>query len=145
MYTDENLLFTIFWKLCHKTEIMFDTCAVKPTCLKMETSPLEVSPDGELAIHSSHDGVIKVWETVTSSLRNEYKPSSHLSTTCSCLSWCQRSRSSVSYGLGGGWLHHNCIAASFAILILGPLNSWIIWIFILKYLSAVVMLARQKV
>jgi len=62
----------------------------------METSPLEISPDGELAIHSSHDGVIKVWETITSSLKNEYKPSSHLSTTCSCLSWCQRSKTPVS-------------------------------------------------
>lgn len=67
-----------------------------PTCLKMDSTPLEISPDGELAIHSSHDGVLKVWETATNGLKNEYKPSSHLSTTCSCLSWCQRSKAVVS-------------------------------------------------
>ncbi|XP_060593577.1 WD repeat-containing protein 43-like [Ruditapes philippinarum] len=58
----------------------------------MDTTPIEFSPKGEFAVHSSHDGVIKVWEIATNSLKNEYKPSSHLSATCTCLSWCPRSR-----------------------------------------------------
>lgn len=62
----------------------------------MDTTPLEFSKDGEFVVHSSHDGVIKVWETATNTLKNEYKPSSHLSATCSCLSWCPKIRE-VSY------------------------------------------------
>ncbi|KAH3852349.1 hypothetical protein DPMN_094855 [Dreissena polymorpha] len=58
----------------------------------MESTSVEISPDGEFAIHSSHDGVVKIWETATSSLRNEYKPSSHLSSSCSCLSWCPKQK-----------------------------------------------------
>ncbi|XP_048448535.1 WD repeat-containing protein 43-like, partial [Rhincodon typus] len=33
------------------------------------------------------DGRIRVWNTQSGSLRHEYVPSSHLSATCSCLSW----------------------------------------------------------
>ncbi|XP_052770151.1 WD repeat-containing protein 43-like [Mya arenaria] len=58
----------------------------------MESTTVEISPDGELAIHSSHDGTVKVWETATGSLRSEYKPSSHLSASCTCLSWNQLSK-----------------------------------------------------
>ncbi|KAL4237474.1 WD repeat-containing protein 43 [Mactra antiquata] len=53
----------------------------------MDNSPMEFSENGKFLVQSSHDGTIKVWETVTNTLRSEYKPSSHLSATCSCLSW----------------------------------------------------------
>ncbi|XP_051880568.1 WD repeat-containing protein 43 [Pristis pectinata] len=33
------------------------------------------------------DGRIRVWDTQAGSLKHEYVPSSHLSATCSCLSW----------------------------------------------------------
>jgi len=67
----------------------------EPHVFKMESTALVISPDGESAIQSSPDGVVKVWETATGSLKSEYKPSSHLSATCSCLSWNQRSKSQV--------------------------------------------------
>lgn len=58
----------------------------------MDPTPFEFSENGEFAIHSSYDGVVKVWESATNTLKNEYKPSSHLSASCSCLSWCPSSK-----------------------------------------------------
>ncbi|KAK2150432.1 hypothetical protein LSH36_405g01017 [Paralvinella palmiformis] len=48
---------------------------------------LDVSSDGEYLAISGADGVLKLWETSTGSLSQEYVPTSHLSATCTCLSW----------------------------------------------------------
>ncbi|KAK3599161.1 hypothetical protein CHS0354_040999 [Potamilus streckersoni] len=53
----------------------------------MESTPLAFSNSGEYFLYSSADGVLKLWETATGLLKQEYTPSSHLSATCSCLSW----------------------------------------------------------
>ncbi|KAK3094081.1 hypothetical protein FSP39_023991 [Pinctada imbricata] len=50
-------------------------------------APFSISENGELAIYSSPDGILKLWDTTTGALKQEYTPSSHLSATCSCLSW----------------------------------------------------------
>ncbi|XP_060063671.1 WD repeat-containing protein 43-like [Ylistrum balloti] len=50
--------------------------------------PFAISQNGNYAIHSSPDGVMKLWDTNTGTLRHEYTPSAHLSATCTCLSWC---------------------------------------------------------
>ncbi|ESP04564.1 hypothetical protein LOTGIDRAFT_63496, partial [Lottia gigantea] len=49
--------------------------------------PIEFSPNSEFLAYASPDGVLKVWETTSGILKQEYTPSSHLSATCSCLSW----------------------------------------------------------
>ncbi|OWF41846.1 WD repeat-containing protein 43-like [Mizuhopecten yessoensis] len=55
----------------------------------MELSmPFSVTQNGEYALYSSPDGVLKLWETDTGTLRQEYTPSTHLSATCTCLAWC---------------------------------------------------------
>ncbi|XP_067883786.1 WD repeat-containing protein 43 [Heterodontus francisci] len=41
----------------------------------------------ECLASAAADGRIRVWNTQGSGLRHEYVPSSHLSATCSCLSW----------------------------------------------------------
>ncbi|XP_064600554.1 WD repeat-containing protein 43-like isoform X2 [Liolophura sinensis] len=51
-------------------------------------APTSYSRNGEYLVHSSADGVIKIWETETGVLRQEYTPSSHLSAACTCLVWC---------------------------------------------------------
>ncbi|KAG8185554.1 hypothetical protein JTE90_017559 [Oedothorax gibbosus] len=45
------------------------------------------SQNGEYLAYSSPDGCLKIWETSTNILKQEYTPSSHLSATCSSLSW----------------------------------------------------------
>ncbi|KAL5008350.1 hypothetical protein ScPMuIL_013931 [Solemya velum] len=61
---------------------------------KMATSTeqLSFSDSGDYFLHSSPDGILKLWETDTGSLKQEYTPSSHLSATCTCLSWCSKKR-----------------------------------------------------
>ncbi|XP_046371992.2 WD repeat-containing protein 43-like [Haliotis rufescens] len=49
--------------------------------------PLDFSQNGEILVYSSPDGVLKLWDSSTGQLNKEYTPSSHLSATCSCLSW----------------------------------------------------------
>ncbi|XP_046551150.1 WD repeat-containing protein 43-like [Haliotis rubra] len=49
--------------------------------------PLDFSQNGEVLAYSSPDGVLKLWDSSTGQLNKEYTPSSHLSATCSCLSW----------------------------------------------------------
>ncbi|XP_029642688.1 WD repeat-containing protein 43 isoform X1 [Octopus sinensis] len=51
------------------------------------TEVVKFSPNGNYLIHSSVDGIIKVWETQTGTLKDEFTPSSHLAATCSCLAW----------------------------------------------------------
>ena len=55
------------------------------------------SPNGEYLAYSSPDGVLKLWETTTGKLAQEYTPSSHLSATCSCLQWGPNRRPRVSF------------------------------------------------
>ncbi|GFT43799.1 WD repeat-containing protein 43 [Nephila pilipes] len=42
---------------------------------------------GEYFVHSTPDGCLKIWETSTGILLQEFTPSSHLSATCSTLGW----------------------------------------------------------
>ena len=44
------------------------------------------STNGIVALCTS-DGVIKFYDTLSSTLKSEYTPSTHLQTKCSCLSW----------------------------------------------------------
>lgn len=48
---------------------------------------ISFSPCGQYLGYSSGDGRLKFWETNTGALYQEYTPSSHLTTTCTCLSW----------------------------------------------------------
>ncbi|ELT88135.1 hypothetical protein CAPTEDRAFT_102327 [Capitella teleta] len=50
------------------------------------------SPSGDRYVFSSPDGNLKLFNALTGSLEQEYTPSSHLSATCSCLSWCPQSK-----------------------------------------------------
>ncbi|XP_064484330.1 WD repeat-containing protein 43-like [Ornithodoros turicata] len=49
--------------------------------------PVAVSNNGDLLAYSTPDGRLKLWETASGKLKQEYTPSSHLSATCTCLSW----------------------------------------------------------
>jgi hypothetical protein len=46
-----------------------------------------ISSNGECAALCTSDGVIKFYDTLTSSLKQEYASSTHLQASCSCLSW----------------------------------------------------------
>lgn len=50
------------------------------------------SPKGDYLMHCSVDGILKVWDTRTGSLKTEFVPSSHLTATCKCLCWCPANR-----------------------------------------------------
>ncbi|XP_014663435.1 PREDICTED: WD repeat-containing protein 43-like [Priapulus caudatus] len=50
--------------------------------------PRVFSPSGEYLAYSSPDGRLKLWETSTGTLQQEYTPASHLSATCTCICWC---------------------------------------------------------
>lgn len=45
------------------------------------------SPDGQYWAHCSNDGKLKIWETSTSRLKQEFTPNLHLSSPCSVLEW----------------------------------------------------------
>ncbi|XP_041353730.1 WD repeat-containing protein 43-like [Gigantopelta aegis] len=49
--------------------------------------PVAFSTNGEFLAYSGPDGVLKIWDASTGQVKQEYTPSSHLSATCSCLSW----------------------------------------------------------
>lgn len=53
-------------------------------------SIVDFSSDSEYLAYSSPDGCLKIWETSTNILKQEYTPSSHLSATCSAISWCPK-------------------------------------------------------
>lgn len=45
------------------------------------------SPDGQYWAHCGRDGKLKIWETSTSRLKQEFIPDLHLSSPCSVLEW----------------------------------------------------------
>ena len=45
------------------------------------------SDDCKLFAYSSPDGRLKIWDTDSGALKQEYVPSSHLSAAATCLSW----------------------------------------------------------
>ncbi|KAF8795159.1 WD repeat-containing protein 43 [Argiope bruennichi] len=45
------------------------------------------SHQGEYLAYSSPDGCLKIWETSTGTLKQEFIPSSHLTATCTTLTW----------------------------------------------------------
>ncbi|KAG5670580.1 hypothetical protein PVAND_000832 [Polypedilum vanderplanki] len=47
----------------------------------------EFSPDQELFAIIQNDGVLKIWDTETSILKQEYVPNLHLSSPCTALKW----------------------------------------------------------
>ena len=49
--------------------------------------PVAFSGDGNYFASCANDGTLKVWNTVTGQIKQQYVPSSHLSAACSCLSW----------------------------------------------------------
>ncbi|XP_067132976.1 WD repeat-containing protein 43 [Centruroides vittatus] len=48
---------------------------------------LSLSREGIYLAYAGIDGRLKIWNTETGILMHEYTPSSHLSTTCTCLVW----------------------------------------------------------
>lgn len=59
--------------------------------------PHVFSPNGEYFAYSSPDGTLKLWDSATGTLKQEYTPSSHLSSTCTCLSFAPIRHASVSF------------------------------------------------
>jgi len=51
------------------------------------SSHCSFTPDGQYFALLSVDGRLRIWETVTGKLLQEFTPSSHLETTCTCLCW----------------------------------------------------------
>ncbi|XP_043279582.1 WD repeat-containing protein 43 [Venturia canescens] len=45
------------------------------------------SPDGQYWANCGNDGKLKIWETATNRLKQEYVPKSHLASPCSVLGW----------------------------------------------------------
>jgi len=43
--------------------------------------------------YSAPDGLLRIWETETSTLKQEYLPSAHLTSKCTCLKWRRKSES----------------------------------------------------
>ncbi|GFY75627.1 WD repeat-containing protein 43 [Trichonephila inaurata madagascariensis] len=56
---------------------------------------LAFSDHGEYLAYSLPDGRLKIWETSTGVLKQEFVPSSHLSATCKSLSWGPTKRNSL--------------------------------------------------
>lgn len=54
-----------------------------------------VSTNGELVALCAPDGVVKFYDTLTSSLRQEYSSSTHLQAGCTCLSWSRHRKKTV--------------------------------------------------
>ena len=45
------------------------------------------SNSGEFLAHCGQDGKLKIWETSTSRLKQEYTPNHHLASPCSVVGW----------------------------------------------------------
>ncbi len=61
----------------------------------------QFSPSGEFLSVSGSDGRLRIWETKdkSSSLKQEFVPSAHLSATCKCIEWAPTTTSSSSDGV----------------------------------------------
>lgn len=70
--------------------------------------PLGFTTQGEYFAFCSPDGTLKIYDTATSTLKQEYTPSSHLSATCSCLAWSPGKRGNVGIlsALWQSWVSH---------------------------------------
>lgn len=49
--------------------------------------PIAVSDCGQYLSYCTIDGQLKIWDTLSGQLKQEYTPSSHLSATCVTISW----------------------------------------------------------
>lgn len=47
----------------------------------------EFSPDGKLYAFINADGKLKIWDTESNQLKQEYVPNLHLSAPCTCFTW----------------------------------------------------------
>lgn len=54
------------------------------------------SDDGKYYSAITQDGRLRIWDTETNTIKNEYTPDLHLSSPPSCLQWISASRSTVS-------------------------------------------------
>ncbi|XP_022103802.1 WD repeat-containing protein 43-like [Acanthaster planci] len=52
------------------------------------TGVISYSPNGSFLAVCSPDGRLSLWDTTSATITQQYTPSSHLSATCTCLSWC---------------------------------------------------------
>lgn len=52
--------------------------------------------NGRALAQLTPDGRLKIWDCTAGSLKHEFTPPSHLSSSCSCLKWSRTSRSVVS-------------------------------------------------
>lgn len=52
----------------------------------------QFSEDGKYFAHISNDGKLKIWNTVSSSLEQEFTPDFHLNTPCTCLHFLPQSQ-----------------------------------------------------
>lgn len=50
------------------------------------------SVNGDYFSSVSQDGKLRIWDTATCSLKQEYTPNHHLSSPCTCLTWLLFSR-----------------------------------------------------
>ena len=53
------------------------------------------SQDGQYYAHCGNDGKLKIWETASGRLRQEYTPNRHLSSPCSVIEWISASQQSA--------------------------------------------------
>lgn len=47
----------------------------------------EFSPDGKLFAFIDAEGKLKIWDTASSQLKQDYIPNLHLSAPCTCFTW----------------------------------------------------------
>ena len=53
----------------------------------LANNPIALSESGQYFSYCTHDGQLKIWDTLSGRLKQEYTPSSHLSATCVTISW----------------------------------------------------------
>ena len=64
----------------------------------MEGTRCAFDNNGRILALLSSDGRLKLWDCTVGSLKHEYTPPSHLSSSCTCLRWSRSSRTTVSVG-----------------------------------------------
>ena len=58
-------------------------------------NPISLSDCGQYFSYCTLDGQLRIWDTLSGRLKQEYTPSSHLSATCVTISWPQRTNVSI--------------------------------------------------